>query len=176
MIILAIVSSSSGCRIWGDVAIAAALLAVHLFAQVGATIGAVGSQAGGSKTQQLKEFLESGKKIIISTIQTFPFVLDEIGNSHRGSTFAIIIDEAHSSQGGRTAAKMAMALSEQGEAMIGKRVRVCRLQSKVELNGCGSHQQPNPHVALPHQPSELGTSCFMTVLYCFAIAGELGVG
>ena len=89
---------------------------IKQFAQVGATIGAVGAKKGTSKTQQLKGFLESGKKIIISTIQTFPFVLDEIGNSHRGSTFAIIIDEAHSSQGGRTAAKMAMALSEQGEA------------------------------------------------------------
>ena len=89
---------------------------IKQFAQVGATIGAVGSKSGSSKTQQLKGFLESGKKIIISTIQTFPFVLDEIGNSHRGRTFAILIDEAHSSQGGRTAAKMSMALSEQSEA------------------------------------------------------------
>jgi type I restriction enzyme R subunit len=47
-------------------------------------------------------------------VQTFPFILDEIGDEHRGKKFAIIIDEAHSSQGGKTSAKMHMALSEQG--------------------------------------------------------------
>ena len=44
----------------------------------------------------------------------FPFILDEIGNEQRGRRFAIIIDEAHSSQGGRTSAAMAQALSEAG--------------------------------------------------------------
>jgi type I restriction enzyme, R subunit len=62
----------------------------------------------------LRRFLASGKKIIITTVQKFPVILDEIGNEHRGRTFAILIDEAHSSQGGRTAAKMNMALSAQG--------------------------------------------------------------
>ena len=57
-----------------------------------------------------------GKKIIISTVQKFPFILDEIGNEQRGRSFAIIIDEAHSSQGGRTSAAMTQALSEAGEA------------------------------------------------------------
>src|SRR5690606_24071510 len=38
-----------------------------------------------------------------------------IGSEHRGHSFAIIIDEAHSSQGGRSAAKMNIALSENGE-------------------------------------------------------------
>ena len=47
-------------------------------------------------------------------MQKFPFILDEIGDEHRGRTFAIIIDEAHSSQGGRTSAKMNIALSEDG--------------------------------------------------------------
>ena len=42
--------------------------------------------------------------------------MDEIGADHRGRSFAIIIDEAHSSQGGRTSAAMAMALSESGAA------------------------------------------------------------
>jgi type I restriction enzyme R subunit len=45
-------------------------------------------------------------------VQTFPHVLDKIGEEHRGKKFAIIIDEAHSSQGGRTAAAMSMVLSE----------------------------------------------------------------
>ena len=48
-------------------------------------------------------------------MQKFPFILDEIGNEQRGRHFAIIIDEAHSSQGGRTSAAMAQALSKSGQ-------------------------------------------------------------
>ncbi|MBP7951308.1 MAG: type I restriction endonuclease subunit R [Verrucomicrobiales bacterium] len=84
------------------------------FAQVGSIIGAVKEGAGVSKTEQLSKFLKDGKKIIISTVQTFPFVLDAIGDEHRGGKFAILIDEAHSSQGGRTAAAMSAALNENG--------------------------------------------------------------
>jgi type I restriction enzyme R subunit len=84
------------------------------FAQVSTIIGAVKEGAGTSKTEQLSGFLRHGKKIIISTVQTFPFVLDRIGEEHRAKKFAIVIDEAHSSQGGRTAAAMSMALSEEG--------------------------------------------------------------
>lgn len=83
---------------------------IKQFVQVGSIIGAV-TGSGASKTKQLKSFLESKKRIIISTIQTFPFALEEIGSSHRDSSFAIVIDEAHSSQGSRTSAKMNMALS-----------------------------------------------------------------
>ncbi|WP_054033622.1 type I restriction endonuclease subunit R [Desulfatitalea tepidiphila] len=86
---------------------------IRQFAQVSSVVGAVTGDAG-SKTQQLSGFLRSGKKIIISTVQTFPFILDEIGDEHRGKKFAIIIDEAHSSQGGKTSAKMHMALSDKG--------------------------------------------------------------
>ncbi len=84
------------------------------FAQVSSIIGAVKEGDGQSKTQQLTNFLRQGKKLIITTVQTFPHVLDRIGEDHRGKHFAIIIDEAHSSQGGRTAAAMSMALSESG--------------------------------------------------------------
>ena len=86
---------------------------IRQFAQVGATVGAVTGDSG-SKTGQLTAFLEAGKKIIITTVQTFPFILNEIGDAHRGRTFAIIIDEAHSSQGGRTSAAISMALSQAG--------------------------------------------------------------
>ena len=58
--------------------------------------------------------IEQGKKIIISTVQKFPFILGEIGDAHRNRRFAILIDEAHSSQGGRTAAAMNDALSAAG--------------------------------------------------------------
>ena len=67
------------------------------------------------RSGDLRRFIESGKKIIISTVQKFPFILDEIGNEQRGRSFAITIDEAHSSQGGRTSAAMAQALSAAGE-------------------------------------------------------------
>ncbi|MEZ5535635.1 MAG: type I restriction endonuclease [Thiolinea sp.] len=87
---------------------------IKAFAQVSSIIGAVKEGAGGPKKQQLAKFLRDGKKIIISTVQTFPFVLESIGESHRSKNFAIIIDEAHSSQGGRTAAQMNMALSATG--------------------------------------------------------------
>jgi len=83
------------------------------FAQVGSIIGAVREGDSESKTRQLSGFLKQGKKIIISTVQTFPFLLDEIGSEHTNKKFAIIIDEAHSSQGGRTAAAMNIVLSEQ---------------------------------------------------------------
>jgi type I restriction enzyme R subunit len=82
---------------------------IKQFAQVSATIGAVTEHSS-----QLREFIESGKKIIITTIQKFPYILDEIGNEQRVRKFAIIIDEAHSSQGGRNAAAVAMALSTAG--------------------------------------------------------------
>ncbi|RJP82588.1 MAG: type I restriction endonuclease subunit R [Desulfobacteraceae bacterium] len=87
---------------------------IKQYAQVGATVGAVTGESI-SKKKQLSTFIKDGKKIIISTVQTFPHILDEIGSEHRGRNFAIIIDEAHSSQGGRTSAAMSRALSEAGE-------------------------------------------------------------
>ncbi|MHC9543890.1 MAG: type I restriction endonuclease subunit R [Vulcanimicrobiota bacterium] len=75
-------------------------------AQVSATVGHA------EHSGDLRAFIENGKKIIISTVQKFPFILDEIGKEHKGRTFVIIIDEAHSSQGGRTAAAMNEALAD----------------------------------------------------------------
>jgi len=81
---------------------------IKQYAQVGATVGHA------ERSGDLRKFIEAGKKIIISTVQKFPFILDEIGNEQRHSQFAIIIDEAHSSQGGRTSAAMSQALGEAG--------------------------------------------------------------
>lgn len=63
-------------------------------------------------SKQLKEALEEGKKIIITTIQKFPYIVNEIGELP-GSRFAIIIDEAHSSQSGNTAGKLNKTLSKE---------------------------------------------------------------
>lgn len=82
---------------------------IKQFAQVSATVGHPKTSA------DLRKQIESGKKIIISTVQKFPFIVDEIGSQHRNRRFAIIVDEAHSSQGGKTSAAMSTALSEAGE-------------------------------------------------------------
>ncbi len=82
---------------------------IKQYAQVGATVGRA-RQSGG-----LRRFIEEGKKIIISTVQKFPFILDEIGNEQRRRRFAVIIDEAHSSQGGRASASVSAALGTAGQ-------------------------------------------------------------
>ena len=82
---------------------------IKQFAQVSSVVGHA------EHSGDLRKFLKDGKKVIITTVQKFPVILDEIGDEHRGRTFAIIIDEAHSSQGGRAAAKMNIALSEAGK-------------------------------------------------------------
>ena len=81
---------------------------IRQFAQVGSVVGAVTKGSG-----QLRQFIEGGKKVIISTVQKFPFILQEIGDDHRDRTFAVLIDEAHSSQGGKTAAALNDALSSE---------------------------------------------------------------
>jgi len=61
-------------------------------------------------SRQLRAALEDGKKIIVSTIQKFPMILDDIG-SLPSTSFAVIIDEAHSSQAGDTAGQVTQVLS-----------------------------------------------------------------
>jgi len=58
---------------------------------------------------ELKASLEAGKKIIITTIQKFPFIVDGIADLS-DKRFAVIIDEAHSSQSGTAADKMNQAM------------------------------------------------------------------
>ncbi len=71
-------------------------------------------KGSGSKSDQLKEALHEGKKIVVVTVQTFPFVLEKI-ESLPDSNYAIIIDEAHSSQSGATSGKMNILLSNEIE-------------------------------------------------------------
>jgi type I restriction enzyme R subunit len=74
--------------------------------------GVVEAITEGSK--QLKTALEEGKKIIITTIQKFPYIVNEIGELP-GNKFAIIIDEAHSSQSGNAAGKLNDTLKKNNE-------------------------------------------------------------
>ncbi|MCW5635701.1 MAG: type I restriction endonuclease subunit R [Rubrivivax sp.] len=79
------------------------------------TTGVVASITGegGSKSAELGQALKAGKKIIVCTIQTFPFALQAVQElaATEGKRFAVIADEAHSSQTGEAAAKLKQLLS-----------------------------------------------------------------
>jgi type I restriction enzyme R subunit len=79
---------------------------VRQFMQVRATVGHA------QRSGDLRKFIAEGKKIIITTVQKFPFILNELEGEGTGKNFAIVIDEAHSSQGGKTASAMSKALGE----------------------------------------------------------------
>ncbi|MCP9860612.1 MULTISPECIES: type I restriction endonuclease subunit R [unclassified Cyanobium] len=83
------------------------------FMQVGATVGAVTGR-GSTKTEQLKQFLAAGKKIIICTLQTFPELCRELDEAPQGRRYAVIIDEAHCSQGSKASAALNQALAADG--------------------------------------------------------------
>ncbi len=73
---------------------------------------------GGSKSGQLAEALSGSKKIVVCTIQTFPFALEAVRElaATEGKRFAVIADEAHSSQTGQAAAKLKQVLSPEEQA------------------------------------------------------------
>ncbi len=59
----------------------------------------------------LTKAITDGKRIIVTTIEKFPYIVPQIGADHVNNRFAIIIDEAHSGQSGRNSAQMNLALS-----------------------------------------------------------------
>jgi type I restriction enzyme R subunit len=66
-----------------------------------------------SKSGELAQALSGGKKIVVCTIQTFPFALQAVQElaAIQGKRFAVIADEAHSSQTGAAASKLKQLLS-----------------------------------------------------------------
>lgn len=87
------------------------------------TTGVVATIKGneGSKSKELAEALAAGKKIIVCTIQTFPYALEAVREltATEGKRFAVIADEAHSSQAGEAASKLKALLSaEELEELI----------------------------------------------------------
>ena len=79
---------------------------VKQFTQVSSTVGHAESSG------DLRRLITEGKRVIITTVQKFPFILEAMSREHLDRNFAIVIDEAHSSQGGRTSAVMNMALGD----------------------------------------------------------------
>lgn len=66
------------------------------------------------RSSDLKSALENGKRIIITTIQKFPFIIEGIADMSN-KQFAVIVDEAHSSQSGSSADKLNEAIGNKGE-------------------------------------------------------------
>ncbi len=75
----------------------------------------------GAKSGQLADALAGGKKIVVCTIQTFPYALEAVRElaASKGKRFAVIADEAHSSQTGEAAAKLKQVLSAEEVAELG---------------------------------------------------------
>ncbi|GAB2859421.1 type I restriction endonuclease subunit R [Lentzea nigeriaca] len=87
---------------------------IYQFEHRAGVVRKIGSKGEGSKSDQVSEAL-SGEttKILIVTLQTFPFVLDKVSGL-RGKKFAVIVDEAHSSQSGESSAALKKVLLRLG--------------------------------------------------------------
>ena len=97
---------------------------IHAFARLQNLVG------WADHASTLKDLLTGGKKIVVSTIHKFQFILDEIGGALKDKRFAIIIDEAHSSQNGEMASSLAMSVS--GNGMVGSAPRADRGEDAEE--------------------------------------------
>ena len=85
---------------------------------------------GEKKTSKdLKDAINDGKRIIITTLQKFPVIYDEV-KVNPGNRFAVIVDEAHSSQTGTSAKKLKVALADTEEALR----EYAELEAEIEEN------------------------------------------
>lgn len=80
------------------------------------TDGLVETIGEGKTSKDLRDAINDGKKIIITTLQKFPVIYEEI-DDNKGRCFAIIVDEAHTSQTGNSARKLKSALADTEEAL-----------------------------------------------------------
>ena len=117
---------------------------IYQFEHADGVVGRINNKEGdGSKSEKLAESLEKSQAIIIVTIQTFPFVLRAIENSAvlKERRYAVIADEAHSSQSGSTAQKLKEVLltdaNEDGTTP----------SSEDKLNDAIASRRRNPNVS-----------------------------
>ena len=102
----------------------------------GVVVGISREGSNESKSVQLADALERGAKIIITTIQTFPFVLEAIQKrtTLKDNSYAIIADEAHSSQTGSTAKQLREVLTaeqiEEGAEVSAEDIITASLESR----------------------------------------------
>ena len=96
--------------------------AVNGFNRTPGLVQGIDRKGGLSKTESLQQALEKGVRIIVVTIQTFPFAMEQIilNERLRGRSFAVIIDEAHNSQSSTSSSKLNAALGLAGEQITNK--------------------------------------------------------
>ena len=80
------------------------------------TIGSVVTIGEGKNSRDLRDALNSGARIIVTTLQKFPVIYDEV-DAAAGRNFAVIVDEAHSSQTGNSAIKLKATLADTEDAL-----------------------------------------------------------
>ena len=80
------------------------------------TLGTVYAIDDKKSSKNLRDALNAGKRIIVTTLQKFPVIYEEV-NDTKGKRFAIIVDEAHSSQTGSSAMKLKVALADTSDAL-----------------------------------------------------------
>lgn len=80
------------------------------------TLGSVETIDEKKTSQDLRQAIDDGKRIIVTTLQKFPVIYDEVRDT-AGKRFAVIVDEAHSSQTGSSAMKMKVALADTSDAL-----------------------------------------------------------
>lgn len=93
------------------------LAAVNGFNRTPGLVQGIDRKAGTSKTASLQKALEKGVRIVVVTIQTFPFAMEQIilNEKLRDRSFAVIIDEAHNSQSSTSSSKLNAALGLAGK-------------------------------------------------------------
>ncbi len=89
-------------------------------------------------SKELKKSLESGKKIIITTIQKFPFIVDGMADLS-DKRFAVIIDEAHSSQSGSAHDKMNEAMGSKDEDIDNAQEAIVAAMKNRKMKGNASY-------------------------------------
>ena len=80
------------------------------------TLGSVCAIDDKKTSKDLRDALNAGKRIIVTTLQKFPVIYEEVDDA-KGKRFAIIVDEAHSSQTGESAMKLKVALADTSDAL-----------------------------------------------------------
>lgn len=80
------------------------------------TVGAVETIGEGKNSKDLRDAINNGIRIIVTTLQKFPIIYQEV-DKKKGRNFAIIVDEAHSSQTGSSALKLKTALADTEAAL-----------------------------------------------------------
>jgi len=114
-----------------------------------------------NNSAQLAEALNTGKKIIITTLQKFPFVVEKV-NDLSGKRFAVIVDEAHSSQTGEAARKLKAVIGDEyaGLSEEEQLQKIAEAEAKEEKNQPDSEDEIAKEMATHGRLSNLSFFAF----------------